>query len=122
MGATVAGVLVISVIIICIGILCLRNMSRGSLKIEEVSITPHSDDLSQEGTPEIPEVDTPDLAKRQSGFMELKPLNEKHSSNLIPSGPIPVKKFDSHIEVFDADRQLLFQAEFDVSEDFPNST
>ena len=118
-AAIVVGVLVIAVTIIIIGVVCLHRMkAKGSLRIEEVSMGSPSfleDNSSKGGTPEIPEVATPDLAKRQSGIMEMKPTNEKHSS-LIPSGPISVEHFDSHIEVFDAKRQLLFQAEFDVRE------
>ena len=112
-------VLVIAAIIIIIGVVTLHRMKKsGSLRIEEVSIGSPSfldDNSTKGGSPEIPEMDTPDLAKRQSGVMELKPTNEK-LNDLIPSGPIPVQDFDSHIDVFDAKRQLLFQSEFDVRE------
>ena len=50
--------------------------------------------------------------------MELKPLGlAEEDSKLIPSGAIPVNVFREHVDKFDENRQLLFQREFDVSDD-----
>ena len=66
---------------------------------------------------DIPHDTTPELC-RKSAPIELKPLDlGEEESELVPSGAIPVNAFREHVEKFDENRQLLFQREFDVSDD-----
>ena len=59
--------------------------------------------------------DTPDLVPhKMNGGVELQSLDEK-PSDFTPSSAIPVQEFLDHVEKFDANRQLLFQQEFEVS-------
>ena len=60
------------------------------------------------------EVATPDLVRKMNGGLELQSLDEK-PKEFVPSGAFHVHEFLAHVEKFDANRQLLFQEEFDVS-------
>jgi len=59
-------------------------------------------------------VGTPDLVRKMNGGLELQSLDEK-PKEFVPSGAFHVHEFLAHVEKFDANRQLLFQEEFDVS-------
>ena len=73
------------------------------------------------GTPDFI-IETPDLGRMiNGGGHDLKQLDGEFSfvkSSFHPSGPISVDKFSEHVEEFDANRQLLFQEEYDVSASF----
>lgn len=62
-------------------------------------------------------VPTPDLGRKTNGI-ELKQINMinpvSNGTMFEPSGPIKEEQFATHVERFDANRQLLFQEEFDV--------
>lgn len=77
-----------------------------------------SNSSSFDGTPDFSITHTPDLARKPTkDEMELAMLNGlptgKHP--FVPSGPVSREDFEAHVEKFDANRQLLFQEEFDVS-------
>ncbi len=55
---------------------------------------------------------------RKTNGIELKQINMinplSNGSMFEPSGPITEEDFATHVEKFDANRQLLFQEEFEV--------
>ena len=115
-------IIAITVVAVCIIVIAVgmskskKNYQFSNRMAAKYPSSPSYDDNgSIAETPDLGETDTPELAKRQSG-VELQPLDDhKSGSSSIPSGPIPVDRFIAHVEKFDANRQLLFQKEFDVS-------
>ena len=88
---------------------------RSSRKQNPSSPSVESSEDSQPENQPLESVDTPDLVPhKMNGGVELHSLDEK-PSDFTPSSAIPVQEFLDHVEKFDANRQLLFQQEFEVS-------
>ena len=59
-------------------------------------------------------VGNPDLVRKINWGLELRSLDEK-PKEFVPSGAFRIHQFLANVEKFDANRQLLFQEEFQVS-------
>ena len=79
-----------------------------------------SNSSSYESLPPYSQTDTPDLGRKlPNGNFEMdfitNGLPMSTHPKFEPSGPMSREDFESHVERFDANRQLLFQEEYDVS-------
>ncbi len=106
-------VLIIVIVLVLIGVIymCNSKSQKGKMSISRSSS--EHDVVSAIETPDFQNADTPDLAKRESAY-EMKSFEEPHLHSCVPSGPTSVADFPSHVEKFDANRQLLFLEEFEV--------
>ena len=119
-AGAVAVILIVLLIILTIVICCVcykkRKQKKYHLEARSISMTSSSKD----SVGEFPAVSTPELCRRapltEMAVMDYS-SDDDEERDLIPSGAIPVNLFREHVEKFDQARQLLFQREFDVSDD-----
>ena len=107
-------IIIALILIVAIVIVIMKYGSSHRRGKESITASVDMDGHSSFETPDLPDSDTPDLAKRQSAI-EMKAMEDRKPHKLIPSPPTLVDQFSAHVEEFDAKRQLLFQQEFDVS-------
>ena len=113
-GVIVSLILIAALVLILVLVYCIRRRRGHKYRLEAHSASLSS---SSKGSMDIPHDSTPELCRRGIP-MELKPMDlTEEDSELIPSGAIPINVFREHVDKFDENRQLLFQREFDVSDD-----
>ena len=111
---------IVTVVVIIVFCLVVKSSNSHSYKPDRFPSVDNSPSSSYDGTPpDFPSIDnTPDLSRKINGGHELKDLGDgpfMAKSPLTPSGPIKVEAFAQHVEMFDSNRQLLFQEEYEVS-------
>ena len=116
--AVVIVLVIIGVVILIVFVSVVRAARSRSYKPDRMPSIDNSPSTSCDGTPDfLSMIDTPDLSRKINGVHELKEMNGSFvaRSPFVPSPPVEVSRFTEHVEMFDSNRQLLFQEEYDVS-------
>ena len=115
--AVFISLLIIGLVVFIVSVLIIRAARSRSYKPGRMPSIDNSPSTSCDGTPDFMSIDTPDLSRKINGVHELKDLNSGHfiaRSPFVPSPPVLVNRFAEHVEMFDSNRQLLFQEEYEV--------
>ena len=119
--AVFISLLIIGFVVFIVSVLVIRAARSRSYRPDRMPSIDNSPSTSCDGTPDFLSIDTPDLSRKINGGHELKDMNSGHfiaRSPFVPSPPVLVERFAEHVEMFDSNRQLLFQEEYEVSEDY----
>lgn len=110
--------LVAGIVVVVVCICAIRAAKHRSYKPDRMPSVDNSPPSTCDGTPDfISVIETPDLGRKANGGHELRELDGQFVSKSphVPSGTIKMDKFSEHVDLFDSNRQLLFQEEYDVS-------